>query len=151
MQNVHQLLMGARRWKEAYEVHRKPFVQGDPNFGFTLKPPNAGTMTGPRVDHDYRRFGFVNTSFSVIISRRGDPQKRVVCRPREAARIGRWKYVRDAGGLEHARVFTKIWLSLFGLWSWRDDFGNESDWAVRLGRMIAAKGADDLWPLVASR
>ena len=37
------------------------------------------------------------------------------------------------------------------LWSWRDDFGNESDWAVRLGRMIAAKGADELWPLVASR
>lgn len=37
------------------------------------------------------------------------------------------------------------------LWSWRDDFGNESDWAVRLGRMIASKGADDLWPLVASR
>jgi squalene-hopene/tetraprenyl-beta-curcumene cyclase len=30
------------------------------------------------------------------------------------------EYVRDAGGVEHARVFTKIWLSLFGLWSWRD-------------------------------
>ncbi len=28
--------------------------------------------------------------------------------------------VRENGGLEHARVFTKIWLSLFGLWSWRD-------------------------------
>ena len=34
---------------------------------------------------------------------------------------------------------------------WRDDFGNESDWAVRLGRSIAARGADALWPLVASR
>jgi squalene-hopene/tetraprenyl-beta-curcumene cyclase len=30
------------------------------------------------------------------------------------------EYVRSAGGLEHARVFTKIWLALFGLWSWRD-------------------------------
>jgi len=26
--------------------------------------------------------------------------------------------VRDAGGIESSRVFTKIWLSLFGLWSW---------------------------------
>lgn len=34
---------------------------------------------------------------------------------------------------------------------WRDDFGNESHWAVALGRMVAARGADDLWPLVASR
>ena len=32
------------------------------------------------------------------------------------------------------------------LWSWRDDFGSESDWAVRLGTMIAAKGGDELWP-----
>jgi acyl-CoA dehydrogenase len=35
--------------------------------------------------------------------------------------------------------------------SWRDDFGHESYWAVELGRMVAARGADELWPLVASR
>nr|WP_303626064.1 acyl-CoA dehydrogenase family protein [Rhodopseudomonas palustris] len=35
--------------------------------------------------------------------------------------------------------------------AWRDDFGNESHWAVELGRMVAGRGADDLWPLVASR
>lgn len=34
---------------------------------------------------------------------------------------------------------------------WRDDFGNESYWAVELGQMVAKRGADDLWPLVASR
>lgn len=34
---------------------------------------------------------------------------------------------------------------------WRDDFGNESHWAVELGRLVASRGADDLWPLVASR
>ena len=28
--------------------------------------------------------------------------------------------VRAAGGVERARVFTKIWLALFGLWPWRD-------------------------------
>ncbi len=35
--------------------------------------------------------------------------------------------------------------------SWRDDFGNESLWAVELGNRIAAEGPDELWPLVASR
>jgi acyl-CoA dehydrogenase len=35
--------------------------------------------------------------------------------------------------------------------AWRDDFGNESHWAVELGKRVAARGADDFWPLVASR
>ncbi|MGH7095468.1 MAG: acyl-CoA dehydrogenase family protein, partial [Stellaceae bacterium] len=35
--------------------------------------------------------------------------------------------------------------------AWRDDFGSESFWAVELGKLIAARGADELWPLVASR
>jgi squalene-hopene/tetraprenyl-beta-curcumene cyclase len=29
-------------------------------------------------------------------------------------------FVRAAGGLEHSRAFTRIWLALFGLWSWDD-------------------------------
>ena len=37
------------------------------------------------------------------------------------------------------------------LWSWRDDFGGEAEWAVRLGRMLAARGGDALWPLIAAR
>jgi len=35
--------------------------------------------------------------------------------------------------------------------AWRDDFGNESHWAVELGKRIAKRGADEVWPLVASR
>jgi acyl-CoA dehydrogenase len=35
--------------------------------------------------------------------------------------------------------------------SWRDDFGNESYWAAELGRHVASRGADEFWPLVASR
>ena len=35
--------------------------------------------------------------------------------------------------------------------SWRDDFGSESYWAAELGKLIARRGADDFWPLVASR
>ena len=34
--------------------------------------------------------------------------------------------------------------------AWRDDFGNESHWAVALGNRIAARGADEFWPLVAA-
>ena len=37
------------------------------------------------------------------------------------------------------------------LLAWRDDFGNESHWAVELGNRIAKLGPDELWPLVASR
>lgn len=35
--------------------------------------------------------------------------------------------------------------------AWRDDFGHESYWANELGKFVAARGADELWPLVASR
>jgi acyl-CoA dehydrogenase len=37
------------------------------------------------------------------------------------------------------------------LWAWRDDFGSESVWAVKLGQLVAAKGADTLWPMLAAR
>ena len=37
------------------------------------------------------------------------------------------------------------------LWAWRDDFGNESVWAVKLGQLVAARGADALWPMLAAR
>ena len=35
--------------------------------------------------------------------------------------------------------------------AWRDDFGNESLWAAKLGKDIAKRGAGEFWPLVASR
>ncbi len=35
--------------------------------------------------------------------------------------------------------------------AWRDDFGSESYWANELGRHVARRGADEFWPLVASR
>jgi len=37
------------------------------------------------------------------------------------------------------------------LWSWRAEFGAESHWSVVLGREVAARGADALWPHMASR
>jgi acyl-CoA dehydrogenase len=34
------------------------------------------------------------------------------------------------------------------LWSWRDEFGNETYWQSRLGRAVAAQGAEALWPML---
>jgi acyl-CoA dehydrogenase len=34
------------------------------------------------------------------------------------------------------------------LWSWRDEFGNETYWQSRLGRVVAANGAAALWPML---
>lgn len=34
------------------------------------------------------------------------------------------------------------------LWAWRDEFGNETYWGVRLGQMVAANGPDNLWAFV---
>ena len=56
--------------------------------------------------------------------------------------------VHGAIGFTEEHVLHRFTLRAMG---WRDDFGNESYWAVELGNMIAARGADDLWPLVASR
>jgi len=37
------------------------------------------------------------------------------------------------------------------LWSWRDEFGVESAWALELGRLAASQGADGIWPFLALR
>jgi acyl-CoA dehydrogenase len=34
------------------------------------------------------------------------------------------------------------------LWSWRDEFGNESFWSLELGGTLLAAGADALWPTI---
>ncbi|MBY0330862.1 MAG: acyl-CoA/acyl-ACP dehydrogenase [Acetobacteraceae bacterium] len=34
------------------------------------------------------------------------------------------------------------------LWTWRDEFGGEAAWSIRLGGIAARAGADALWPLV---
>jgi acyl-CoA dehydrogenase len=51
-------------------------------------------------------------------------------------------------GFTQEHALNRYTLRLLG---WRDDFGNESQWAAELGTRIAAKGADELWPLLASR
>lgn len=36
------------------------------------------------------------------------------------------------------------------LWSWREEFGNESYWQERLGNTVASAGAEALWPMITS-
>jgi acyl-CoA dehydrogenase len=45
--------------------------------------------------------------------------------------------------------FTKeysLQLSTRRLWSWRDEFGGEAEWAAKVGAYVCARGADALWP-----
>lgn len=35
--------------------------------------------------------------------------------------------------------------------AWRDEYGNESQWSRRLGELICSRGAQALWPLLATR
>ncbi|HYB57777.1 MAG TPA: acyl-CoA dehydrogenase family protein [Alphaproteobacteria bacterium] len=39
-------------------------------------------------------------------------------------------------------------LSTRRLWSWREEFGNEAEWADLIGRHAAAQGADRLWATI---
>jgi len=56
--------------------------------------------------------------------------------------------VHGAIGFTNEHILHRYTLRMLG---WRDDFGNESYWAVELGNKIAARGADEFWPLVAAR
>lgn len=56
--------------------------------------------------------------------------------------------VHGAIGFTKEHVLHRFTLRLL---AWRDDFGNESQWAVQLGKLVAARGANEFWPLVASR
>ena len=37
------------------------------------------------------------------------------------------------------------------LWSWRAEFGAESHWAAHIGREVASRGGEELWPHVTGR
>lgn len=47
--------------------------------------------------------------------------------------------------------FTKeyaLQLSTRRLWSWREEFGSDPEWAVRVGKAACANGADNLWAML---
>jgi acyl-CoA dehydrogenase len=55
--------------------------------------------------------------------------------------------VHGAIGFTNEHILHRYTLRMLG---WRDDFGNESYWAAALGNRIAARGANEFWPLVAA-
>jgi acyl-CoA dehydrogenase len=84
---------------------------------------------------------------------RGDPAFEVAVakvRAGEAAGIGAGIAHQAHGAIgftyEHSLHF-----STRRLWSWRAEFGSESRWAQRLGRDVAARGADRLWSELTAR
>ena len=64
----------------------------------------------------------------------------------EGARIAH--QVHGAIGFTNEHVLHRFTLRLL---SWRDDFGSESHWASALGSVIAARGANQFWPMLAAR
>jgi acyl-CoA dehydrogenase len=47
--------------------------------------------------------------------------------------------------------FTKeyaLQLSTRRLWSWREEFGGDPEWAARVGAYACRRGAGDLWPML---
>jgi alkylation response protein AidB-like acyl-CoA dehydrogenase len=56
--------------------------------------------------------------------------------------------IHGAIGFTREHILHRFTLRLL---AWRDDFGNESHWAAALGNRVAARGAEEFWPLLASR
>jgi len=56
--------------------------------------------------------------------------------------------VHGAIGFTSEHVLHRFTLRLL---SWRDDFGSESYWAAALGDMVAKRGANQFWPMLAAR
>ena len=56
--------------------------------------------------------------------------------------------VHGAIGFTNEHILHRYTLRLL---SWRDDFGSESYWAAALGEMVAKRGANQFWPMLAAR
>jgi acyl-CoA dehydrogenase len=56
--------------------------------------------------------------------------------------------VHGAIGFTNEHILHRYTLRLL---SWRDDFGNESYWAAALGELVARRGANQFWPMLAAR
>lgn len=68
----------------------------------------------------------------------------------EAAEVGTGiaHQVHGAIGFTDEHILHRFTLRLL---SWRDEFGDETFWSLKLGEFITARGPRELWPLLASR
>ena len=83
-------------------------------------------------------FGTANFAFAVAIAK---------ARAGEAA----GKVAEIAHQVHGAMGFTQehpLHFATRRLWSWRDEFGNESFWQERIGRLVCTGGGEALWPML---
>jgi acyl-CoA dehydrogenase len=82
---------------------------------------------------------------------RGDPDKEEFLVAVAKTRVGEAATLacEIAHQVHGAIGFTKeyaLQLSTRRLWSWREEFGSDPEWAAKIGTFICAAGADALWP-----
>jgi len=61
--------------------------------------------------------------------------------------VGIAHQVHGAMGFTHEHALHR---STRRLWSWRDEFGSENEWAAWIGRVVTGLGAKGLWPFITS-
>jgi acyl-CoA dehydrogenase len=133
------------RQASQYATERRQF--GKPIGSFQVIQQNLAVLAG----HTAAAGTAAASAFRA--ADRGDAAFEIACakvRVGEAAGIGASiaHQVHGAIGFtyEHALQFATR-----RLWSWRAEFGGEGDWAAELGRAVAERGADALWPHLTTR
>src|ERR1019366_7397233 len=105
-------IQGARQWRRSHDHHPSPPAgcvgcgAGCPGGARPRgRPPARAAGSGGRAD--------LSTPIEAYVALRlaGDLPD-----PRHMAIAAAW--IRAEGGLAAGRVFTRIWLALFGQWSW---------------------------------
>ncbi|WP_370283897.1 acyl-CoA dehydrogenase family protein [Pseudooceanicola sp.] len=73
---------------------------------------------------------------------------KVRCGEAAEAASGIAHQVHGAIGITREHALHRLTLNAL---AWREDYGTEAHWALKLGQLVSAGGADALWPLLASR
>jgi len=133
------------RQASQYATERRQF--GKPIGSFQVIQQNLAVLAGHTAAADtaaanaFRAADRGDAAFEIAVAK---------VRVGEAAGIGASiaHQVHGAIGFtyEHALQFTTR-----RLWSWRAEFGGEGEWAAELGRAVAERGADALWPHLTAR
>src|SRR3546814_8869639 len=89
MDHIAQRLARARLGVETGEIGRMALMQRHAHLRVVLETADAGAMTSPWVDHQYRAHARSFASVGVRGAAAGDAQQRVVGRLVEVARIER--------------------------------------------------------------
>ena len=128
-----------------YVSERKQF--GKPLSTFQVIQNNLALLAG----HTAAAGMAAQTAFHAM--QKGDAAFEIACakiRVGEAAGLGAGIAHQAHGAIGFTYEHTLHFVTR-RLWSWRAEFGAEGHWAERLGREVAARGAQALWPMLTSR